>query len=117
MASKKRTAAAAEYDEEPEFKPRGLCFRCEYRVAYNENGRTGFAPRCECRDENSSKAGCYQFSPVHPVTVEPDKSDKRSIYYPAMIRPRMYVSKKQTPMEVVLNDAKGNRYTPYWKPK
>lgn len=65
----------------------GLCFRCEHRARFFENGR---APRCECGDINSSKYGCYMYRPVSPVILKRDENDSRPQFGPAFISSRSY---------------------------
>lgn len=54
---------------------KGLCFRCEHRASFNENGSR---PRYECGVVNSAVCSCYMYMPVKPVITKVlDKNDKR----------------------------------------
>jgi|TARA_R100000501_G_C2608020_1_gene103287 hypothetical protein len=49
---------------------KGLCFRCEHRAVYLEEGH---GPRFECQSETQTSFGCYCYKPVKPVSlVYPD---------------------------------------------
>jgi hypothetical protein len=100
-------------DDEPEFHPRGLCYRCEHRANFFE---TGSRPRCECGDVQTTKAGCYMYRPVRPVTLAPAKDDPRPQFGPAMLSSRSYVAKTQIPMRATLSTC-GDESVIYWKPK
>lgn len=64
----------------------GLCFRCEHRANYLENGSQ---PRCECGDIKSSKYACYMYKPVRPVVLSPlNKEDKRPRFAGSFISKR-----------------------------
>lgn len=91
---------------------RGLCFRCEFRALYLE---TGFGPRCECKDVQSSSYSCYAFKPVMPLVVKPRTGDRRSLYGGMLLGGRM------TPVarsEMELHGKKVKHgYLAYWLPK
>jgi hypothetical protein len=55
-------------------KVRGLCFRCEHRACFYENG---YAPRYQCGDTSMNVVSCYMYLPVKPVICK--KSDKSDI--------------------------------------
>ena len=57
-------------------KPIPLCFRCENRAVYLEEG---FAPRCECKVSNESTYGCYAYKPIRPLWVKKAYKDPRPI--------------------------------------
>ena len=44
----------------------GMCFRCENRAQFLENGAR---PRFECGEVESSKYACYSYRPVSPVVL------------------------------------------------
>jgi hypothetical protein len=46
----------------------GLCFRCEHRAKFLEDGH---APRCECGDIKLSVSSCYMYIPVKPCITIP----------------------------------------------
>jgi len=52
----------------------GLCFRCEYRALYLEEGRQ---PRSECGDISRAVYSCYMFQPVKPLVLKKNEGDKR----------------------------------------
>jgi hypothetical protein len=64
----------------------GLCFRCEHRAEFLENG---FKPRFECGMEKMASSGCYMFMPCKPVAVAPSDGEKRPIFGPWMIAGRV----------------------------
>jgi len=64
----------------------GLCFRCEHRAEFLENG---FKPRFECGMEKTATSCCYMFMPCKPVAVAPVAGDKRRIFDPWMIAGRV----------------------------
>jgi hypothetical protein len=67
-------------------KKQGLCFRCEYRAKYLEEG---IQPRCECGMANASVISCYMYKPVCPVILTPlNKKDKRPRFVGAMLSSR-----------------------------
>jgi hypothetical protein len=73
--------------EEPE-KTLGLtlCFRCERRAEFLENG---FKPRFECGMEKTATSCCYMFMPCKPVAVVPNDGENRPIFGPWMIAGRV----------------------------
>lgn len=46
-----------------------LCFRCEYRANFLENGR---GPRYECGQIESSNGSCYMYKPCYPIVLGKD---------------------------------------------
>jgi len=64
----------------------GLCFRCEHRAEFLENG---FRPRFECGMEKTATSGCYMFMPCKPVAVAPNDGEERPIFGPWMIAGRV----------------------------
>jgi hypothetical protein len=51
----------------------GLCYRCEHRAVYLEEG---YAPRAECKDIEGNKIICYNYKPVKPCILKyPDYGD------------------------------------------
>jgi len=65
----------------------GLCFRCEHRAEFLENG---FKPRFECGMEKMASSGCYMFMPCKPVAVAPNSGEKRPIFGPWLIAGRIH---------------------------
>jgi hypothetical protein len=57
-------------------KKEGLCFRCEWRARYYEEGHS---PRCECGDIDSAVCSCYMYKPVTPVILKPNQNDNRPL--------------------------------------
>lgn len=55
-------------------KNKGLCFRCEYRAHYLEEGH---GPRFECGVPEMCVNGCYMFQPVKPICIKPREGDNR----------------------------------------
>jgi hypothetical protein len=63
-----------------------LCYRCEWRAQFLENGRR---PRSECGDIEKAVGGCYMFQPVRPLWLEPsNKKDPRPFLGPPMLASR-----------------------------
>lgn len=54
----------------------GLCFRCEHRAIYLEEGHS---PRFECQMIENSVSGCYMFNPTKPICIKPISGEKRPI--------------------------------------
>ena len=78
-----------------------LCFRCEHRAKFLEDGH---APRCECGDIESSKCGCYMYKPCLPVIVKPSEGEERPMFAAPMISGRiMAVRVAKTKEDVVGN--------------
>lgn len=67
-------------------KREGLCFRCEHRARFFENGSR---PRLECGDVESAKYSCYMYRPVSPVVLTHDSLDPRPALGPPMISSRV----------------------------
>lgn len=55
-------------------KKEGLCFRCEWRAKYCEEGH---APRYECGQIEDVMCSCYMYKPVMPVVLKPNQNDNR----------------------------------------
>ena len=53
---------------------KGLCYRCEYRAKFLEEGN---GPRFECKVPEMSVMGCYMFQPVKPICIKPREGDGR----------------------------------------
>ena len=69
----------------------GLCYRCEHRARFIENGH---GPRCECGDVDRAVSSCYMYLPVVPVITKPlNTDDPRPVYGPPMIAGRVVYSK------------------------
>ena len=90
----------------------GLCFRCEYRARYLEEG-TG--PRFECKQPEMSVMGCYMFQPVKPICIKPREGDNRPLslnYFSARVErvnasPELELKGEETKEGILV----------YWKPK
>lgn len=94
-----------------EVKNEGLCFRCEHRALFLENGHR---PRCECGDIESNKMGCYMYRPVRPVTLGKKSDDPRPVtlnYFSA----RVYF-KKIADVDLTAEVNK-NEFTAFYIPK
>lgn len=89
----------------------GLCFRCEYRARYYEEGE---GPRCECKEPDHSVGSCYMYAPVHPCSLKPVKGDNRPIFGPAFIGARMQRVEGHG-FELALSKQK-KTFTLYWRP-
>ena len=50
----------------------GMCYRCDWRARYLEEGT---APRTECRDIESTKFSCYMYRPCLPPTLAKAHAD------------------------------------------
>lgn len=53
---------------------KGLCFRCEYRAQFLEEG---VRSRFECGAPEFSAMSCYMFQPVKPICIKPREGDNR----------------------------------------
>ena len=63
-----------------------LCYRCEHRARFLEDGRR---PRYECGEVTDSKTSCYMHRPVSPVVVDKaNDGDPRPQFGPAIISAR-----------------------------
>jgi len=83
-ATQKRARGRA-VNVNPKSNP-SLCYRCEYRAQYLEEGH---APRCECGDIKGSKFSCYMYKPSLPVwTVPSNTDDERPRFGPALFAAR-----------------------------
>jgi len=67
-----------------------LCYRCEYRAAYNE---TGHGPRCECQDVNTAVVSCYMYRPPRPLVISPNKGEDRPLHIGAAFSGRGHAVK------------------------
>jgi len=65
----------------------GLCYRCEHRAEFLENG---FKPRFECGMEKTATSSCYMFMPCKPVAVTSNAGEKRPVFGPWMIAGRVH---------------------------
>lgn len=96
----------------------GLCFRCEYRAKFLEEGN---GPRFECKVPEMSVMGCYMFQPVKPICIKPREGDNRPMslnYFSSRIE-RVDASPE---LELAIQDQdKGQAIFKgilvYWKPK
>jgi hypothetical protein len=92
-----------------------LCFRCEYRAQFHEQG---YAPRCECGDIKCAVYSCYQYKPVIPVILKKNKDDKRPQFAGSLLSARSYGSMiAQLNKQISLNIKKYRDGTMlYWRP-
>lgn len=90
----------------------GLCYRCESRARFHEEGH---APRMQCGDPGSVYS-CYMYRPVSPVVFKRAKGDRRPVGGPSFIASRIdgvAIAKGENILE-----RKGRgKYIIYWKPK
>ena len=63
-----------------QYRPRGLCFRCENR-ARNLETEGRHQPRRECGSTKMSVHTCYAYRPVKPVVLRKAKGDRRVFGY------------------------------------
>jgi hypothetical protein len=92
---------------------KGLCFRCEHRVLFLENGAQ---PRCECGEIDKAKCACYMFKPVKPVVLSKlDKTDPRPQFGPAMISSRSCGMRIPDKLKLDIKKYKDG-YLLYWRP-
>jgi len=92
---------------------KGLCYRCEYRAQFKEEGH---APRYEC-GEDGAKSGCYMYKPVKPCIVLPDKNDSRPQHGPPIISSRSYYVDESPKMVLKLKKIKDKKSYVYWIPE
>lgn len=96
----------------------GLCFRCEYRARYLEEG-TG--PRFECKCLEMSVVGCYMFQPVKPIVIKPREGDNRPLslnYFSARVeRAEISPDLELTVLNLDKGQAIFKGILVYWKPK
>ena len=97
----------------------GLCFRCEYRARYLEEGS---GPRFECKVLEMSVVGCYMFQPVRPICIKPREGDNRPLllnYFSARVErvdvsPELELRGEETKEGILVywkyNDYNGQRY-------
>lgn len=64
----------------------GLCFRCEHRAKFLEDGH---GPRCECGDVKFQSFSCYMYSPCKLIVLRRRPGDRRYVGLPAAFAPRM----------------------------
>ena len=66
----------------------GLCFRCEQRAQFLENGSR---PRFECGLVEETKYACYSYRPVTPVVLQRLETElkERPDFGPWMLSARM----------------------------
>ena len=98
---------------------KGLCFRCEYRTKYLEEGN---GPRFECKVPEMSVIGCYMFQPVKPIVIKPREGDNRPLslnYFSARVErvdvsPELELRGEETKEGILVywkyNDYNGQRY-------
>ena len=90
----------------------GLCFRCEYRARFLEEG---YGPRFGCKVIESAVIGCYMFQPVKPICIKPREGDNRPMslnYFSSRVE-RVDAS----PELELKGEETENGMLVYWKPK
>jgi len=94
-----------------------LCFRCEHRAMFLENGHR---PRSQCGDIEESMAGCYMFQPCRPVLTKPEKHTKRPRFAAPIISKREYAVRVLDPEQdkicLGIVYKKGQQVALGWKP-
>ncbi len=93
-----------------------LCFRCEHRAKYFEEGHT---PRYECGLPEGSKAVCYMYKPVKPCSLTyPDyegeygRINRERLPIGGIMGSRMQF--KEVAQGKLSIEEKDGVYTPYW---
>jgi hypothetical protein len=95
-------------------KSKGLCYRCEYRAQFFEEGH---APRFECGEVTSAKSACYMYKPVRPVITDvmDEISDMRPRFSSPMISAREKYIRLAHELELHLHKA-DDGVALYWGP-
>ena len=94
----------------------GLCFRCEHRARYYEEG---IASRYECGDVNMGVHSCYMYKPVRGVITRLQKGDRRPRLAGAIISAReefVRVADK-VKLTAVLTNKKKKEIMLFWIPE
>lgn len=88
-----------------------LCYRCEHRATYLQEG---YAPRAECKSSDTAVSSCYMYQPVRPFIMQPNKGDDRPAVGPSMLTARSHaVGIMDGRVEVHAN---GEQFILYWVP-
>ena len=91
----------------------GLCYRCEYRALYFEEG---YGSRSECQQSGAAVGSCYMFKPVAPIVLKRLKGDNRPALAAWMISARMERVQVEPRLECVTKKTKKG-LMPYWRPQ
>jgi len=100
-----------------EDKPKGLCYRCEYRALYFE---TQYAPRYECGAIQYAVYTCYMYRPVLPfIVTKQDTLDTRPIFSAFYISSRIRALEPLSSNDCILEIYKQgkNQYVPLYRLK
>ena len=91
---------------------KSLCFRCEWRAAFLEDGHR---PRHECGETDRAVWCCYMYVPTKPfILVKANKKDKRPFLGPPLFSARR--KRVRTP-ELMLDGKKyRDGHLVYWVP-
>lgn len=92
---------------------KGLCFRCESRAKFLEEG---IRIRFECGVVESSVCGCYMFKPVKPIAIQKREVDKRPLSL-NILSARVERVDTEQELELTLKTTTDNKTLIYWKPK
>jgi len=79
---------------------KSLCYRCEYRARFLEEG---LRPRLECGMIDQSNHSCYMFQPVRPVLVEANKGEERPISF-SYWSGRFHIVEQEPELELVITN-------------
>ena len=91
---------------------KGLCFRCEHRARYLEEGSS---PRYQCGDVSVNSSGCYMYQPVRPVVLKRNTGDKRPQFASYVLSARSQFVRVDETAKLKLKEHKdGNEL--YWVP-
>lgn len=92
---------------------RGLCFRCDHRAQYLEDGEK---PRLECGLIRTTKMACYMYQPVKPVMLSKlDDDDSRLRFRGPMFSSReRYAGIPNMELAATID---GELVTLYWVPR
>ena len=88
-----------------------LCYRCERRALFLENGS---GPRFECKDVQHSVNSCYMFNPVKPISVKRLNTDPRPISL-NMLGCRVNAGETDGRFKLYYGYISDNEVFPYWK--
>lgn len=88
----------------------GLCWRCEHRARFHEEGHR---PRYECGEVKTAKVACYAYLPTRPYTVKVVEGDKRIPFGPGMVSARVEVVEVCTTLKATRKKER-NKLTLLW---
>jgi lauroyl/myristoyl acyltransferase len=92
---------------------KGLCFRCEIRAQFLEEG---IQPRRECGMIECEISSCYMFKPVKPAILKKNENDERPQFGGAFISARSSFVKVPKDLELNIKKYKDGNMI-YWLPK